>query len=498
MPDDGRQIAKMTNQDLQALPFDQAFEVWSPNIATALPDHIPLDRFRRVVITAVNQNAKLARADRRSLFNACAKCAHDGLYPDGREAALVVYSTKVKRGDDEFWVDMVQYLPMIAGIRKRMRNTGEVLSATAEVVYIKDTFHYRKGEDPHIEHEPRELGEDRGQRRGAYAIIKLANGEVLRETMSASDIEHVMRTFAKGWDKKGSPWQTSRDEMWRKTVLRRCAKSAPNGSELDRIFARDDERDQPHAGSPLRAIPRRPQPEDYLSITEAETETETETEEEAGDQAETDADAHSFQITDSVGEITEFATPEEARDALLGMMKGAKSSKELEALWENNTTSGAIEELANFDEVGEAPLLQAYGEARAALAPKSGNGKSSEPAGETDQIKHPEEQRQPAIQTARKDPSTTPTSAAAPRDESKTVEHAPRDENFWSQKKFLLPGKTAKEVLYYTHNYLRQCRDQFDINGIETDNASRFQEMSANDRKEVERMIGQRRKELPA
>src|SRR6266576_596011 len=109
MPDDGRQIVKVTNQELQDMRFDDALEVWSPNLATALPDHIPLDRFRRVVITAVNQNSKLARADRRSLFNACAKCAHDGLYPDGREAALVPYSTKVKRDGIDYWVDMVQY-----------------------------------------------------------------------------------------------------------------------------------------------------------------------------------------------------------------------------------------------------------------------------------------------------------------------------------------------------------------------------------------------------
>src|SRR6266550_2572685 len=193
MPDDGRQIVKVTNQELQDMRFDDALEVWSPNLATALPDHIPLDRFRRVVITAVNQNSKLARADRRSLFNACAKCAHDGLYPDGREAALVPYSTKVKRDGIDYWVDMVQYLPMIAGIRKRMRNTGEVLAATAEVVYRNDHFRYVKGEDPHIEHEPCALDQEKGEMIGAYAIIKLANGEVLRETMYAKDIDRIMR-----------------------------------------------------------------------------------------------------------------------------------------------------------------------------------------------------------------------------------------------------------------------------------------------------------------
>ena len=76
--------------------------------------------------------------------------------------------------------------------------------------------------------------------------------------------------------------------------------------------------------------------------------------------------------------------------------------------------------------------------------------------------------------------------------------HAPRDENFWSQSKFVLPGKTAKELLYYTQQYLRQCRDQIDVNGIEHDNARSFQELTASDRKAVAVMIDLRRKELPA
>jgi hypothetical protein len=88
-----------------------------------------------------------------------------------------------------------------------------------------------------------------------------------------------------------------------------------------------------------------------------------------------------------------------------------------------------------------------------------------------------------------------------PRDESKqTAKHEPRDEAFWSKNEFPLPGdekkETPKEILYYLGQYLRQCRDQIDVNGIEADNAARFKKMPPADRREAEQMIADRRKEI--
>ncbi len=470
MPDDARQIAKVTNQDLQALPFDQALEVWSPNIATALPDHIPLDRFRRVVITAVNQNTKLAHADRRSLFNACAKCAHDGLYPDGREAALVPYSTKVKRKverngalvEQEFWVDMVQYLPMVAGIRKRMRNTGEVLAANAEVVHRNDHFRHVKGEEPRIEHEPCGLDEEKGEMIGAYAIIKLANGEVLRETMAAKDIDRIMRTFAKGYDKSGSPWQTSRDEMWRKTVLRRCSKGAPTGSELDRIFARDEERDEPRADSPLREIPPRPQPQDYLSITDTGTESEIE------EQVETTVSR--FQVIDDVGEVRgEYATEMEAIEELIALVGEMRSVASLEGLSENNPT------LAHFPSV-----IEAYKDQKEAL---------SNSAGATGQTEHPEE-RQSSTLNRKEDslPSSPDESTdAAPRGEpNRPVSEIDQIES----------AENEPRLVYWTRLALAECRAPVETDDLWRKHEKRYLRTGMAAQKEIRDMFKQRNSEL--
>jgi recombination protein RecT len=98
-------------------------------------------------------------------------------------------------------------------------------------------FGLTKGDDAKIVHEPF-LDGDPGQVRGAYAIIKLANGEVLREWMGAADIEKT-RAISKA--PNSLMWTKFYGEGCRKTVLRRCAKAAPMAAEVEVVLRRDDE-----------------------------------------------------------------------------------------------------------------------------------------------------------------------------------------------------------------------------------------------------------------
>ena len=252
-----RHLALATNADLTKLPLTDAIEAYSGNFQAALPSHIPLERFKRVVQTAISQNPDLARADRRSLFNACVKCAQDGLYPDGREAALVVFG------------GTCNYMPMIQGIRKRLRNSGEVLSAIAEVVYHNDKFIYTLGDNPSLIHEPLPFGQDRGAPVGAYAIIKLTNGEIIREVLNKQEIDKI-RSVSRAANTKGGPWDTWWTEMARKSTLRRAAKAAPSNSDLEQIWNRDNELvvDPPK----LVEVPPRPQRSDFDAETGEVTE----------------------------------------------------------------------------------------------------------------------------------------------------------------------------------------------------------------------------------
>ncbi|MGP9819239.1 recombinase RecT [Salinarimonas sp. NSM] len=226
-----------------AVEFRDQFTKMEGEIGMALPAHIPVERFMRVVLTAVNGNPDLLAADRRSLFSSAMKAAQDGLLPDGRDGALVIYNTKVKvknpetgREENE-WIKAVQWMPMIGGILKKVRNSGELKSIRAHVVHAKDRFEVVLGDEERIVHEPVVFGEQ-GPPIGAYAIAETSDGGVYREFMSREEIERV-RSVSRAKD--SGPWSQWWGEMARKTVLRRLAKRLPMSSDLDDLIRRDDE-----------------------------------------------------------------------------------------------------------------------------------------------------------------------------------------------------------------------------------------------------------------
>lgn len=212
--------------------LQEQFDTRESSFKAALPAHIPVERFMRVVMTATQRNPDLVAADRVSLFNSALLAAQDGLLPDGREGALVIYNTK--KGND--WVKSVQWMPMIAGILKKCRNSGELSSIEAHTVHANDKFSYRIGIDEQPVHEPDWFG-DRGGVVGVYAVARLKDGSRVSEIMGKADIEKV-RSISRSKDK--GPWVDWWEEMARKTVLRRLSKRLPISSDLDDLIRRDD------------------------------------------------------------------------------------------------------------------------------------------------------------------------------------------------------------------------------------------------------------------
>lgn len=214
--------------------FRGSLQAMQPEFAKALPSHIPVDKFTRVIMSAIQQNPDVLQADKRTLFGACMKLAQDGLLPDGRDAAITVYNSKNGK--------IAQAMPMIAGILKKARNSGEISTIAAELVYEKDSFKYRViNGKPEMTHEPDVFGE-RGEVRGAYACAVLKDGSTMIEVMSKADIEKVR---AASRAKDSGPWVSWWGEMARKTVLRRLSKRLPSSSDreddLQRTIQRDDD-----------------------------------------------------------------------------------------------------------------------------------------------------------------------------------------------------------------------------------------------------------------
>jgi recombination protein RecT len=204
----------------------QNLTAMEPEFKAALPPHIPVEKFKRVALTAIQNTPALVNADRRSLFGAFVRLAQDGLLPDGREAAIVMFGNKA------------QAMPMIAGILKKIRQSGEVAKISAQVVYSNDKFVVKYGFDEDVEHIPPALNEPRGEPIGAYATAVLKDGSQLLEVMSLEQIEQVRKVSRAA---NNGPWVSWPGEMMRKTVMRRLSKRLPMSTDLeDEIFSRDE------------------------------------------------------------------------------------------------------------------------------------------------------------------------------------------------------------------------------------------------------------------
>ena len=211
-------------------------QITSQNVHDNLRSFLPsgkegdamMQKFTAVTIRAVQEKPELLAADRKSLFLACQRATQDGLMPDNREGALVMFGNKV------------QWQPMIYGIRKKLTQAG--FDLRAEIVYENDFFEIELGDEPGLTHKPMAFGK-RGEIIGAYAIATdLKTGDKYRETMDIAELEKV-RLSSRG---KDSPaWSTWTTEMYRKTVAKRLKKYLPISDDtlLDMIDRDNEEYD---------------------------------------------------------------------------------------------------------------------------------------------------------------------------------------------------------------------------------------------------------------
>jgi phage RecT family recombinase len=202
------------SQDLVAQVRSEAFQ---QQVALALPDGMKPSRFVRVMATAVLENPELAtKAEIQSVFQAGLRAAADGLLPDGREAAFVLFGNRCT------------YMPMVGGLRKIAADFG--WSIRSQVVYAGDEFDYSLGMEPRIDHRPARFGTDRGDPVGAYAVGKHKDGRLEIEVLTIEDVEKV-RAVSRSSNR--GPWVDWWDRMAEKSAARRLFAKLPLG-ERDR------------------------------------------------------------------------------------------------------------------------------------------------------------------------------------------------------------------------------------------------------------------------
>jgi recombination protein RecT len=164
------------------------------------------------------------------------------LLPDGREGAIVPFRGKA------------QWMPMVNGIMKKVRNSGEIAAWEASAVYERDTFERLLGDDQRIYHKPFEDG-DPGEVIGAYSIVTFKDGTKSRDYMPRWRIEKAREQNPIG--KNSLMWTKFYDEGAVKTVIRHHSKRLPMSTDVEAIFERDETMTPPSGYRAPELVPRR-------------------------------------------------------------------------------------------------------------------------------------------------------------------------------------------------------------------------------------------------
>lgn len=194
-------------------------------IKNALPAYLPVEKFIRTALTAINSNPKLANCTQESLLAAIMNSAQLGLEfntPLG-EAYLIPYENK-KKG-----ITTVNFQIGYRGLLKLAYNTGQFKRITAREVRANEAFDFDYGTGE-ITHKPCLTG-DSGDVIGYYAIYQTKDGGQDVFYMSKDDARNYGIKFSKSFNYSDSPWQTNFDAMAKKSALIQVLKYAPKAIE---------------------------------------------------------------------------------------------------------------------------------------------------------------------------------------------------------------------------------------------------------------------------
>ncbi len=195
-------------------------------IQMALPSHLTADRMVRVALTTIRQTPKLLDCNPLSLVKCVMQAAALGLEPDplmGR-AYIVPYGTEATL--------IVGY----KGLIDLARRSGQIRSVEAHVVYEHDEFSYSYGLSEDLVHKPA-YQQDRGHVTHAWALARFKDGGHQFEVMDFWSLEKIRNGSKNG---SGQVWRDHREEMYRKTVLRRLCKFLPLSPELSTHLGREE------------------------------------------------------------------------------------------------------------------------------------------------------------------------------------------------------------------------------------------------------------------
>ncbi len=202
-----------------------------PEIAKALPSVITPERFTRIVLSALSSNPQLRDTTPTSFLGAMMTAAQLGMEPNTPlgQAYLIPYKNK---GTLE-----CQFQLGYKGLIDLAYRSGQVSIIQAHVVYENDEFEFEYGLDPKLIHKPAKA--DRGEPVWFYGIFRTKEGGFGFQVSSIEDIKKHAKRYSQSYNSPYSPWNTSFEEMAKKTVLKQALKYAPLKSDFARELSTD-------------------------------------------------------------------------------------------------------------------------------------------------------------------------------------------------------------------------------------------------------------------
>jgi len=202
-------------------------------LQAALTD-ISVDTFIRALITSAQVNPELQACSFESLWIACMRACRDGLLPDGREGVIIPFR------------DRASWVPMVGGLLKRFRQSGQCRWVGSEPVRRGEKFERwidQNGE--HFRHVPE--GDDNAPIEKVYACALTRDSGFYIAVLSMGEIDKIRKVSKTTRD--DAPWKLWPVEMMRKTALKRLAKMLPSGRDLF-----EDEDEHPLSQPPQLAV----------------------------------------------------------------------------------------------------------------------------------------------------------------------------------------------------------------------------------------------------
>lgn len=203
----------------------QLVEKMKPEIERALPEHVGLERFTRIALTAIRTTPELKKANGLSFIGAMMQAAQLGLEPNTPLGQCYIIPRK-RKGTWE-----AQFQMGYKGYVNLAWQSGMVSELEYDKVCENDEFRFSKGLDGEFYHKPN-LKEDRGEAYAYYAYIKTKSGGFISVIMSKNEVKKHAEKYSDSYGSQYSPWQNQFDIMAYKTCLRQLIdKKAPKTSD---------------------------------------------------------------------------------------------------------------------------------------------------------------------------------------------------------------------------------------------------------------------------